>query len=295
MILFLFFSGCSTSTSGTKQFTSNDIDLNDTYIKRKLFIIGDSTVNYSIDFSEESQKAFLGWGEVLYQRLKDPTAVYNGARYGASAKSYRVMPVPPLSDTKYSLSFGKNRNLTWKETKKEIEKSGKKGDYLLIQFGSNDKHMYQKPEFVPRLYGQFEGLSIYSPEIKDDFKKELQFYIDQARELGLKPVLISAINPRHYDRAGNVIDEREPFPQYIKELADEEGIPYLDLHQKSMEEYAKYHCGDLEFKESFGNCQVGNHTISEITHLKPKGAKIVAGWIKELACQKDEELCSQFR
>jgi len=32
------------------------------------------------------------------------------------------------------------------------------------------------------------------------------------------------------------------------------------------------------------------------THFSPKGAKIVAGWVKELICESNEEkLCGQFK
>ncbi len=170
----------------------------------------------------------------------------------------------------------------------------------MIQFGSNDKHMYEHPtaDGNRALYGQrFEGKSLESPEVESDFKDQLKFYIDEARALGLKPVLISPVNPRYYATNGRLIDDRAPFPRYIKEEAETEGIPYLDLHQKSMEEYAEYECVDGgEVENKFGNCKVWHgENKPEITHLKQEGAEIVAGWIKELACQEDAELCSQFR
>ncbi len=283
---------------------------------KQIFIVGDSTVNYSIDFKPKYQKSVEGWGEELSTVMKNPSHVYNGARYGASAKSYRTASVPVLNNhNRYSMSFGKHRNLTWQDTKSVIQHRAHSGDYLFIQFGSgNDRGMYDSAQ---RGYERFaidrdydhdglvnsinhindpDDLHIRQALIREDFKKDLKYYIDQAKVLHIKPVLISSINPRWYRPNGIMRDLRKPFTDYVREVAQEEGVLLLDLHQKSIAEYNKYQCGDRVFRETFGEChQMDIDTLHhDVTHLNKKGAKIVAGWVKELACQADQNLCSIF-
>lgn len=86
-----------------------------------------------------------------------------------------MLPVPHNGKDKYHRSFGKNRNLTWKKSKEKIEAIGKRGDYHFIQFGSNDKKMYKSED---RIYASFKDKEIHSPEIEQDFKNDLKFYVD---------------------------------------------------------------------------------------------------------------------
>ncbi len=87
---------------------------------------------------------------------------------------------------------------------------------------------------------------------------------------------------------------RGEFPRYMKELGARENVRVLDLHAKTLEEYNKY--TDEELQERFCKCYNRFDGSFEVTHYQPLGAKTVASWIKELACEEPEGLlCSHFR
>jgi lysophospholipase L1-like esterase len=171
--------------------------------------------------------------------------------------------------------------------------------YLLIQFGGNDANFYEKKYPSP-----FKNNIDYNKDgtINDkdnnlrwqykerDFKSALKFYIDEARNMGYEPVLITSINSRAVID-GVVKNNREPYPTWMKDLAESEGVRVLDLNKKSLEEYNK---NINNLKEMYGSCKVyGN---DELVHYEPRGAKIVARWIKELSCQdKKSSLCKLFK
>jgi len=108
------------------------------------------------------------------------------------------------------------------------------------------------------------------------------------------------IEKRAFDKNGNLLKSRGDFPRWIRELASENRVEFLDLNQKSFDEYSKYSVEDLNSK--FADCYniwryndlVRNYHLSkdeakvqarEDTHFEKSGARIVAGWIKELACE----------
>jgi len=274
--------GCSSSSKKNK---IADLDA-DTQNPHQIFIIGDSTVNFSDDHRDVDHKSKVGWGEVIGDITKG--TVYNRARGGASARAFRFCPRPKQAkDDLWTRSFGPNLDLDWNGAKSVIDQAAKAGDFLLIQFGSNDKHHYGK---TPNCgFGEIHG----EAAIKQDYKEQLKFYINQARQKGLTPILVTPVNPRHYDNNGNIAEVREPFISYTKEVANEEGIALLDLYSKSIEEFNKLTCLNNRV-EPFGPCEINSWT-TDVTHFEKAGAVKVANWIKELACQNDENLCKQFK
>ncbi len=223
----------------------------------KVFIIGASTVRYDYD------PARMGWGSALIDAyLNIPANGYNRARRGASSISYQVM----------NDAIRKSKGpYYWESTKRLIERTiPHTGSYLLIQFGANDK---------------------YEKRSKEAFQEALKFYITQARRMGVIPVLISPLETR-LKIEGKPYHSRGEYPHYMRELAYQEQVLFLDLCGKSYKAYAKMTQSELDQK--FGAMRYSNGRIDR-THLSPEGAKIVAGWVRDLACEKDQKLCSLFR
>jgi len=98
----------------------------------------------------------------------------------------------------------------------------------------------------------------------------------------------------------------------MEDLAKKNNLEFLDLNKKSFEEYNKYSEDELNAK--FANCyniwgyndlvryyhlskEEAKKESRENTHFEKRGAKIVATWIKELACdgEASEDLCRQFK
>ncbi len=249
---------------------------------KRIFILGSSTVhtaNYiSGDFNDPygADRRLQGWGEQLYHYAKDPGKIYNRARSGSDSVSYRT----PYRDDEAGY---KDRH--WGKTEELINATNDgNGGFLLIQFGANDP---------------FHNVSV------EDFQNELRAYIADARRLELTPVLISPINHRnHYNS--------RPYAQHIEPVAVEQDVLFLDLHQKSITVWAGYAVNedydgdglpDNDFYQTLPEADIiygflQYHAGINNNHLSPIGAQLVAGWVKELACQSDREdgrmLCAQF-
>ena len=251
--------------------------------EKRIFILGSSTVhtaNYiSGNFNDPygSNRKLEGWGEHLKYYMKDPSKVYNRARSGADSLTYRNPDPVHGNEAGYKDRY-------WGFTENLINSTDdKNGGFLLIQFGANDPHHHVGT---------------------DVFQDQLKAYIADARRLGLIPVLISPPNHRNH------INSR-PYAQYIKPVADSEDVLFLDLHQKSMDEWANYNIddyGEYEVEDRSGYQRLPKadilygyleyHGHINNTHFSPTGADIVAGWVKDLACQSQRDdaklLCRQF-
>ncbi len=139
--------------------------------------------------------------------------------------------------------------------------------YLFIQFGHNDEK---------------QGYRHTEPGRDNTYYTHLKTYIDTARDLGITPVLITPVNRLYKNKRTH-----GEYPQTMKDLAEDENVLLLDLEYKSFVEYNKY---------PNNQALVDFFAYSGRTHFNAEGAKVVAGWVKELICDSDEDtLCSQFK
>lgn len=267
LIISIFLTACG---GGNSTDDSGKSDPND---NTNIYILGDSTVHNA--YVSNDGRKLAGWGEFLGTYMKHPENAVNRARAGSTSVSYLH---PPTGHNKEL--FGVDRH--WEDTKQRIiNRNNKEGGFLLIQFGSND-------QFDKNITSKI-------------FQKQLEQYINEAKEesLNLTPVLISPPNHRNHHNSRH-------FAKYIKPIAKENNVLFLDLHKRSRDEWAKYKEGpapnpqetlpeaDKIFAyEAYDGVAINN------AHFSPKGAKIVAGWIKELACKSKREdgksLCRQFK
>ena len=214
--------------------------------KIKIFVIGDSTVhNDSI--------GEMGWGSKLGAYTKDNVSVFNQARSGSSSKSYKVTSVS---------------HHDWDYTKEMMRQADiQHGAYLFIQFAHNDEKADE---------------SLHTePGVGNTFYMHLKEYVDEARALGIIPVLITPTS-RIYRYDGS----HGEYPQTIRELAINENVLMLDLYAKSWNVFTTSYATHEAVFDAFA--------YDDHTHFDPEGASIVAGWIKELVCIEDEGLCSLF-
>jgi len=238
--------------------------------KRKIFIIGDSTVRYDFDGDRDINGSIhrTGWGSRLSLYMTHPENLFNRGRRAAIAggveenvNSYRrEAPIDP-----YIASH--KGPYDWNSTRKLIESQEiDSGGYLLIQFGSNDK---------------YSGIS------EEDFKQHIMFYIDEARLLSLIPVLVTPINPK-----STLNDTRAPYPDYIWDVGREAGVAVIDLHSKSLAEYSRY--TPVQRYGLFGAWKLDG--TRDTTHLNSQGATVVADWVKDISCEQNntQGLCRQL-
>jgi len=268
---------------------SNPLDANDIPMvvsNKRIFILGSSTVHagwwHSLDFNDVygNNRVLEGWGEQLARYMINPDKVYNRALSGSCSVWYR--DPDSYMDAGYLARPG-NTGKDWNSTEELIvDMNDSHGGFLLVQFGAREAYT--------------ASISV------EDFENELRAYVADANRLGLTPVLISPPGSRSHGT------NTRPYAQYIEPIAVETGALFIDLYEKSKAVWQTYDLVggvlpqadiDFSYKERHGG--INN------THFGRIGAKTVAGWVRELACDPVQhsyrsqavqdaavELCSQF-
>ena len=94
-----------------------------------------------------------------------------------------------------------------------------KGAYYLVQFGHNNEP--GKP-----------GRSTDMPT----FVRDMTSYVDEARAAGVKPVLVTPLTRRQWDKEhpGKIKSSLEPYAREVRKIAAEKHVPLVDLHARSI-------------------------------------------------------------
>ena len=138
-----------------------------------------------------------GWGYGFKQFLTTDVECVNTAANGRSSKSF-------ITEGKWTNALAL------------------KGDYYFIQFGHNDEP------------GK-------GPERETDpattYTQNLARYVDETRAIGAKPILVTSLTRRNFDKSGNgkLAPSLVPYVEAMKKLAAEKNVPLLDLHDRSLE------------------------------------------------------------
>lgn len=167
-----------------------------------------------------------GWGLGFRKALRDDVDLINLARGGRSSKSFRDEGL-------------------WQKV------LDAKPTHVLIQFGHNDQP------------GK-------GPERETDpattYRENLARYIDEARAIGAKPILVTSMSRRRWEEDGiHIRSDLTAYVEAAKSVAREKTVPLIDLHARSIEIY-----------ESLG--QKGCELISppnDGTHLNVVGGEVI--------------------
>jgi pectinesterase len=152
------------------------------------------------------------------------------------------------------------------------------GDYYLIQFGHNNEP--GKP-----------GRSTDMPTFISDMSK----YVDEALAIGAKPVLVTPLSRRQWDKTnpGKIKSSLAPYAVEVGKIATEKKVPLVDLHARSIELYEKLgRQGCLDFSPS--KVVDGTNAVDN-THLNAKGSVIIARLVDEELRKVTPELAPLFR
>jgi lysophospholipase L1-like esterase len=174
-----------------------------------------------------------GWGHYLPDYFKEDVKFVNLAKGGRSTKTFIAEGL-------------------WDKTIAE------KPQYIFIQFGHNDSHDPAKPE---------------ATNAATDYPDFLRRYIDEARAIGAKPILVTPMVRRNF-RGAVLADILTPYADAMKAVAAEKKVPLIDLHASSARLVTEL--GEEKSME-FANAPTDH------THFNEKGAKAMAELImKEL-------------
>jgi lysophospholipase L1-like esterase len=97
-----------------------------------------------------------------------------------------------------------------------------RGDWVMIQFGHND----QKSEW-PQTY--LEAATTY--------RSWLRVYLAEIRRRGATPILVTSPERRNFDASGRIVNSHGDYPQAVRDVAREENVALLDLHDMSRRFY----------------------------------------------------------
>lgn len=249
----------------------------------KVHTIGDSTMAQY----DPNSTVTRGWGMYLQQFLNGIT-VNNRGKGGASTRSF-------YQGSQY-----------WQSVKSQMSA----GDYVLIQFAHNDEKNQGMDGDSLKAYYTRTGQTALAEKTDNrgtvptgNYKQYLIKYVNETREAGCNPVLVSPIcrkyftgstirrNGRHdlgdnfskLTANGVVTNQSIPetdhtmdYSYQMKLVADSMNVPFIDLTTATKELYEKY--GDTQTNALFFD---GNGS----THLNETGATVVA----RLCAQKMKE------
>ena len=139
-----------------------------------------------------------------------------------------------------------------------------KGDYYFVQFGHNNQP--GKP-----------GRSTDMPTFIADMKQ----YVDEAKAIGAKPVLVTPLSRRQWDKAnpGKIKSSLVPYAEAVRKIAAEKNVPLIELHDRSLEYYEKVGRAEVE-KFSPIKTVDGTNSIDG-SHLAGNGRVLMARLVVE--------------
>ncbi|OKK08544.1 rhamnogalacturonan acetylesterase [Streptomyces sp. CB03234] len=191
-----------------------------------------------------------GWGMALPFFLASRLAVANHAMNGRSSKSF-------VDEGRLDALLGGVRP----------------GDLLLVQFGHNDQKASDPARYT---------------EPWTTYQEHLLRYVAGARERGALPVLLTSVERRRFDAGGSAVPTHGEYPAAMRALAEEEGVPLVDVQAASLAEWQRL--GPEPSKAYFNWLAPGespNYPDGEQdnTHFRPRGAievaRLVAGGLRE--------------
>jgi lysophospholipase L1-like esterase len=199
-----------------------------------------------------------GWGQLLPLYFKDSVRIDNHAMNGRSGKSF--------------IAEGR-----WKAVLENLQP----GDYVVIQFGHNDEK-----DTGPGA-GPF-----------GDYKKNLERFVAETRKKKAVPILATPIARRRFDKDGKFFDTHGDYPKAVREVAEEQKVPLLELHTKTSE-LLKQLGPELSLK-LFNHTAPGEYAglpdgLKDDTHLNALGATRVCDLAVEEITAKVPELARHLK
>ena len=204
---------------------------------------------------DQNHEPYVGWGQALPLFIGGRAVVANHAESGRALRSFK-------GERRFDKVLSQLRA----------------GDFVLIQFGHNDQK--EKGEGV----GAF---TTYATRLRD--------YIGAIQAKGGKPVLVTAVGRRRFDDKGQVTESLGDFPEAMRRVAKERGVPLVDLNTASKQVYQAL--GVEKSKLALLHIPAGTYhgqtaAIADNTHFSAYGAYEMARCVVEGVRQGVPELAA---
>ncbi len=192
-----------------------------------------------------------GWGQMFPIFFSDQVQVENYAKNGRSTKSF--------------IDEGR-----WKTVYDKLQP----GDYVFIQFGHNDEKKNDSTRYT---------------EPHTAYKSNLLKFINDSKEKGAIPILITPVARRKFDKDNKLVNTHGEYPGVVREIAKEQNVSLIDLEKRSEKLFNKL--GPEGTKNIFLWIPQGEYKNfpegkKDNTHFQQNGAieiaKLVIEGIKEL-------------
>lgn len=216
----------------------------------RLFLIGDSTVKVGTPGQ-------VGWGDRLAEHFDTSRIqILNLARGGRSSRTY------------------------WTEGLwDQVLQQARPGDFVMMQFGHNDGSPIND---TTRARGTLPGIGPETQEIDNlltgkhevvhTYGWYMRQYIRQAKDKGMIPIVLSPIPRCPREPVTLPLPEPSSYPLWARQVAEEEGAYFIDLHRIILTHYARM--TPQEIKAQF-------FTEADWTHTSDAGARFNAACVVE--------------
>ena len=194
---------------------------------------------------DQPREPFASWGQMLTRFFKPEIAVANHAESGESLRS----------------SFNAKRLA-------KVTSTLKRGDTVLIQFGHNDEKE------------RGEGVGAFTT-----YKASLKEFVAEVRKHGGEPVLVTPVHRRTFEPDGKSRNSHGDYPEAVRQVAKEEGVPLIDLLALSGTLYealgleksgALFKTGDGTHHNNYGAYELARCIVEGIRAAKLPLAKFLA-------------------
>ncbi len=208
-----------------------------------LFLVGNSTMRTGT--MGNGNNGQWGWGYFMPEYFdQDRITVENQALGGMSSRTFY--------------------NQLWPDVLEGV----KKGDWVIIELGHNDNGPYDSG----RARATIRGIGNDSLEvtIKETGKKETVYtygeymrrFVREVKAKGAYPILFSLTPRNAWDKDGKIVRVDKTFGLWAKQVAEAEGIPFVDLNYITAKKF-----------EKFGPYKVDYHFYLDKIHTSEFGAR----------------------
>jgi len=239
-ILFLSFLLLSSGTLGERK------------VKPTIWLIGDSTMKNG---TGKGAGGLWGWGDYLYRQFD--TMKISVRNYALGGRSSRTFITQGLWD--------------------KVLAKVKKGDYIIIQFGHNDRSAVNDST---RARGTIKGTGNETEEIDNIITKKheivhsygwyMRKYITDSKAKGAIPIVCS-LTPRNIWEKGKVVRSSDDYAKWAEESAKNEKAFYINLNEIIA---GKYETKGEEYVKT-------NLFLTDNTHTTEAGAILNAESVAE--------------
>ncbi|WP_415381888.1 rhamnogalacturonan acetylesterase [Halosimplex sp. TS25] len=204
---------------------------------------------------DPDERPETGWGTPFAEYVDGSVTVENYARNGRSTRTF-------LEEGRWG----------------PVVDALTKGDYVFVQFGHNDE-VPSKEQYTP----------------PDAFVDNLGKFVDETRERGANPVLLTSIARRHFDDEGRLEDTHREYADLTRDVAQDRDVPLIDADERSRALLREL--GPEESKSLYNHLAAGEHPnypegVSDDTHFSEQGARRMAELVLDGVKELDLELAA---